>query len=129
VLTKQHHGAPSVLGGVTLLQASKDGVVHALDRRHDEQASRLRHPRPDALVAQDELDLGRAVEGQLGKAAVHVLDHPERVVHGVEEVRVPERDVTSARVHQAGDILHDDLLPHDAHAAVIDRRNGAVPAP
>ena len=71
LLAQQRHRSGRVGRGVTLVEPPEDVVVQALEGGDDEEAPGGRQLGPDALVTQDELDLGRAVEREVGKARVN----------------------------------------------------------
>ncbi len=113
---------------MALVETLQDLVVDPLEGRDDEQAARAGQLLPDALVLQDVLHLGGAVEGEIREALVHGPDDAERVAHPVEEVGVAEGDVPGADGDEAGDVGEHDVLPDDADPAVVDGRHGAVAA-
>ena len=79
-------------------------------------------------VLEHVLDLGRGVKGERREALVQLPHDRQRVASTVEEVRVTERDVSSAHVHQALDVAQHRVGLHDSYASVVDRRDRAVPA-
>src|SRR5581483_4005048 len=83
----------------------------------------------DAFVAEDVLDLGGAVEGQLRPVLVDGGHHPEGMVRAVEEVGIAEGDVPGSGLDLGLDVGEDDVLGDDAEPPVVDHRDGAVPAP
>ena len=129
VPAQQLDGARRVGGGVALVQQLERVVVHRLERGDHEQAARRGELGPDAFVAEDVLDLDRAVERQAGEALVHGAHDPERVVHAVEEVGVAVGHVPGAHRDLLADVGHDRVDVVDADAAVVDHRHGTVPAP
>ena len=68
VASQQDHSRALVGGGVAFVQDAKSPVLDRLERRHDEQAAGFRQARPQVLVGEDVLDLGRAVEAQIREA-------------------------------------------------------------
>ena len=57
--------------GVALVEALEHGVVDRLEGGDDEHAAGGGEARPEVGVAQDVLDLDRAVEGHVGEPLVH----------------------------------------------------------
>ena len=86
------------------------------------------HAGPHVAVAQDVLDLGGHVEGQVGEGAVDGVDHARRVVGTVQEVGVAEGDVAGPHAHELGDVGHDGVLADQAGAAVVDDGDRTVTA-
>ena len=84
---------------------------------------------PQLGVAQDVLDLRRAVEGEVGEALVHRLHDAQRVAAAVEEVGIAEGDVAGAQLDEARDVPHHGVRADDADAPVVDGGHRAVAAP
>ncbi len=78
-------------------------------------------------MGKDVLDLGRAVETQIGEAGVDCLGDPHGVPGPVEEVRVGKGHVSCAHRHELGHVAHHDLFWHDTKAPVVHDRQRAVP--
>jgi hypothetical protein len=75
------------------------------------------------------LDLGREVVAQLGVALTHLPNNPERVLQGVQEIRVTKIDVLRAPTHKVVDIRKHDILLDYAKPPLIDSGDRAVAAP
>src|SRR5437660_2015432 len=74
------------------------------------------------------LDLGREVEGHVGKFGVHRADDAQRVAGSVQKIGVAECDVGRAGPDLPPDILQDDLRRHDEEAAFVHRHDGTMQA-
>ena len=104
MLAQQRDRPCGFLGRVALVEPLEDLVVDRLERGDHEQAARPGERRPQLGVAQDVLDLRRAVEGEVGEALVHRLHDAQRVAAAVEEVGVAEGDVAGAQLDEARDV-------------------------
>ena len=114
---------------MALVEPLEDLVVDRLEGGDHEQAARPGERRPQLGVAQDVLDLRRAVEGELGEALVHRLHDAQRVAAAVEEVGIAEGDVAGAELDEARDVPHHGVRADDADAPVVDSGHRAVAAP
>src|SRR2546428_1227308 len=79
-------------------------------------------------MLEDMLDLGREVEGHVGKFGVHRADDAQRVAGSVQKIGVAECDVDRAGHDLPPDILQDDLRGHDEEAAFVHRHDGTMQA-
>ena len=86
-----------------LSRCASTRVAQRLDRGDHEQAARLAQRGQVRAVAEQVLDLGREVEGDVGPLGVELARHRERVGGPVQEVGVAEGDVARAGL---------DLLAH-----------------
>ena len=83
MLAQQGHRPGGLVGGVTLVEIGEDLGVERLERRDHEEAPIFAELGPDLTMLEDVLDLGRAVEGDLGKLAVKLARHFQGVLDAV----------------------------------------------
>ena len=83
MLAQQGHRLGGLLGGVTLVEIGEDLGVERLERRDHEEAPIFAELGPDLTMLEDVLDLGRAVEADLGKVAVKLARHLQGMLDAV----------------------------------------------
>jgi hypothetical protein len=114
---------------VALVENPKNPVASRLERRHDERAASLAQFWKQGTMPEKMLDFYSYIETDLRMTLVESSYDTASVAGHVQEVGIGEADVTRSCSNKVVDIFEHDFGGDGSDAAVVDDRDGTMPAP
>src|SRR5258708_5122823 len=109
--------------GVPFVEMVEDAAAQGLNRRDNEDAAEAREFRNQRGVFDDVFNLGGEIKREQRELVVQGARDLERMGWPVEEVRIAEGDVASARRRKRPDRIQDYVFGHHKETAAVDRRD------
>src|SRR6185312_7400932 len=113
---------------VTFFQLLKNRVAQRFDRRDNEDASQASKCRNHRAMLDYMLDLSREIESDARKLFMHCARNAKTVRWAIQEIKIAERYMPSARPDKTENIFAHNSSGHCEETPVVNGRDRAMSA-